>query len=489
MRPRELVLDLSKEPGATATVRIRQGEIGATVIKAVVNDNGEPVDLSDYDVYFTCRHPTGEIHEDNVRLSVLGNVATYTVDERVGAVPGLIKAAYFALKARALSYEWERSTDGGETWASAPEPGSRSPRLHYRYIPAFAGWMWRCKVTAINGTTATSNAVGFDESGVPGQIGDPPGTDAAATATAPPPDGARGDFVCGTSMDGSDELEVYATTQAFEIEVLPCAEQEGAGVAEAYSSQIEAMLLKCAQEFIEAEKDRDQLVDEALQRTDAAIDRTDAAAARALAAEKLVKDALSGNLDPLFKDYLDALKDSEGGFVKWDSYQSEKLVPDGETVQADESHVLSVRDGGLCYAKLSDVPFPFLPNVWELEDLTIRCGEFENAGAGWNTYEFPEPFEAPPTVICQAEGYGVDVKGVGADRFLYRLADNSVTSYGTETLYRNSSPSAGYPYVMALSVSGNGYTSPFTVLTSAESTSGGVSEAAKVRWIAIEDGR
>lgn len=482
---------MSKGPGATATVRIRQGEIGATVIKAVVNDNGEPVDLSDYDVYFTCRHPTGEIHEDNIQLSVLGNVATYTVDERVGAVPGLIKVAYFALKGHALSYEWERSTDGGDTWEPAPEPGSRSPRLHYRYIPAFAGWMWRCKVTAFNGDTATSNAVGFDEAGIPGPFGDPPDGEVTATATAPPPDGARGDFVCGSSMDGEapGDLEVYATTQAFEIEVLPCAEQEGAGVAEAYSSQIEAMLLKCAEEFIEAEKDRDQLVDEALQRTDAAIDRTDAAAAKALAAEKLVKDALSGNLDPLFKAYLDALKDAEGGFVSWETYESEKLVPDGETVQVDGEHVLSVRDGGLCYAKLSDVPFPFLPNVWELEDLTIRCGEFENAGAGWNTYEFPEPFEAPPTVICQAEGYAVDVKGVEADRFLYRLTATAGTSYGTETLYKRATPSTSYPYVMALSVSSNSYTSPFTVLTSASSGSGSVSEAAKVRWIAIEDGR
>lgn len=435
---------MSKEPGATATVRIRQGEIGATVVKAVVNDNGEPVDLSDYDVYFTCRHPTGEIHEDNLNLSVLGNVATYTVDERVGAVPGLIKVAYFALKARALSYEWERSTDGGETWASAPEPGSRSPRLHYRYIPSFAGWMWRCKVTAINGTTATSNAVGFDESGVPGQIGDPPGTDAAATATAPPPKGARGDFVCGTSMDGSDELEVYATTQAFEIEVLPCAEQEGAGVAEAYSSQIEAMLLKCAEEFIEAEKDRDQLVDEALQRTDAAIASTDAAAARALAAEKLVKDALSGNLDPLFRDYLDALKDAEGGFVKWETYQSEKLVPDGQTVQVDGEHVLSVRDGGIGDEKIKPpgltfgaiaAVMPFLPNVWELEDLAVMCGTVANEGAGWNTMSFPEPFEDVPSVVATAHGSGYlcEVTGVERDRFLYQVRkwNASSTAWGT----------------------------------------------------------
>lgn len=291
--------------------------------------------------------------------------------------------------------------------------------------------------------------------------------------------------------DGTQTL--CATTEAFAIEVLPDAAKEGCGVAEAYADEIVQMLLLCKQRYeaAEAARQADYEAAEADRESqfDASKASCDAATARANAAADKVDAALSGNLDPLFKDYLDALKDAEGGFVKWETYQSEKLVPDGETVQADESHVLSVRDGGLCYAKLSDVPFPFLPNVWELEDLTIRCGEFENAGAGWNTFEFPEPFEAPPTVICQAEGYAVDVTGVEADRFLYRLTANGGTTYGTETLYRRATPSTSYPYVMALSVSSNSYTSPFTVLTSASSGSGSVSEAAKVRWIAIEDGR
>ena len=38
-------------------------------------------------------------------------------------------------------------------------------------------------------------------------------------------------------------------------------------------------------------------------------------------------------------------------------------------------------------------------DVGELEDLTIRVGSFVNAGAGWNTYRFPEPFDAPPQIV------------------------------------------------------------------------------------------
>lgn len=291
--------------------------------------------------------------------------------------------------------------------------------------------------------------------------------------------------------DGTQTL--CATTEAFAIEVLPDAAKEGCGVAEAYADEIVQMLLLCKRRYEAAEAARQADYEAAEAGREAQFDASkascDAATARADAAADKVDAALSGNLDPLFKDYLDALKDVDGGFVKWETYQSEKLVPDGQTVQVDGEHVLSVKDGGLCYAKLSDVPFPFLPNVWELEDLTIRCGEFTNAGAGWNTYEFPEPFEAPPAVICQAEGYGVDVTGVEAGKFLYRLTATAGTSYGTETLYKRATPSTSYPYVMALSVSSNSYTSPFTVLTSASGGSGSVSAAAKVRWIAIEDGR
>lgn len=71
-----------------------------------------------------------------------------------------------------------------------------------------------------------------------------------------------------------------------------------------------------------------------------------------------------------------------------------------------------------------------VPDVFEIEDLAVQGGEFENAGEGWNTFEFPEPFGAPPLVLAQCEGYGVDVKGVTAERFLY-MVTQATSSSGT----------------------------------------------------------
>lgn len=64
----------------------------------------------------------------------------------------------------------------------------------------------------------------------------------------------------------------------------------------------------------------------------------------------------------------------------------------------------------------------------ELEDLTVKQGSFVNAGSGWNTYVFPHPFDAAPTVVCTADGYTVSIKGQAADRFLYQ-----VSALGTTT--------------------------------------------------------
>ena len=94
-----LVLDLSKRPAEFDVLQIRQCEIRAATIEAEIYDNGEPVDLSRYDVYFECMHITGEHLQDGdpERMSVEGNVATYSVKKDVSARPGMIELAYFSL--------------------------------------------------------------------------------------------------------------------------------------------------------------------------------------------------------------------------------------------------------------------------------------------------------------------------------------------------------------------------------------------------------
>ena len=59
----------------------------------------------------------------------------------------------------------------------------------------------------------------------------------------------------------------------------------------------------------------------------------------------------------------------------------------------------------------------------ELEDYSMETGRFVNAGAGWNTYKFREPFDGVPSVVCQALNFQgwVEIKNVTTEGFLYCL--------------------------------------------------------------------
>ena len=132
-------------------------------------------------------------------------------------------------------------------------------------------------------------------------------------------------------------------------------------------------------------------------------------------------------------------------------------------------------DDALVLALLSDTR--------ELEDLTIRTGSFANAGEGWNTFAFPEPFDAPPLVVARCEGYGVDVKGVTADRFLYMVTQATSSGASSRTLY--AANSGGVVYATKPTAS----STAFTVLTSAGSRgTEGTADAVTVRWAAFEKG-
>ena len=133
-----------------------------------------------------------------------------------------------------------------------------------------------------------------------------------------------------------------------------------------------------------------------------------------------------------------------------------------------------------------------LSDTRELEDLAVQGGEFENAGEGWNTFTFPEPFDAPPLVLAQCEGYGVEVKGVTAERFLYMVTQATSSSGGSRTLYYGNSNRYELSGIVATSDSA-GYSltnkGSFTALTAAGSSgTSGVADAVAVRWAAMEKG-
>mgnify|MGYP007077851446 FL=1 len=124
-----------------------------------------------------------------------------------------------------------------------------------------------------------------------------------------------------------------------------------------------------------------------------------------------------------------------------------------------------------------------LSDTRELEDLAVQSGSFDNAGSGWNTFVFPEAFDDVPQVLCVAEnGYGVEVKGVQADRFLYRCvasdAPDVTASKSEYYVFNRKSVSTNYlvsvPLVTDVSVSGG--------------DSASTSLPCRVMWLAIEYG-
>lgn len=127
------------------------------------------------------------------------------------------------------------------------------------------------------------------------------------------------------------ESSLYATTQAFAIVILPNAQGDENAVADAYSSEIEAMLKWCREEFDRAEAERTQ-------KNDAAVAKAEAAAKNAQDAADLVHQALEGDLDQVFGGYIDGMKDVPGGLVSFDAYDAAWMT--------DEEFIAYVTGGG-----------------------------------------------------------------------------------------------------------------------------------------------
>lgn len=116
-------------------------------------------------------------------------------------------------------------------------------------------------------------------------------------------------------------------------------------------------------------------------------------------------------------------------------------------------------------------------DVGELEDLTIRVGSFVNAGAGWNTYRFPEPFDAPPQIVLQPLEFSgwVEIKQVTADGFLYCLREFTDGSVATGSYYTASGTSSSSSHSSQTLVSG-------VTLPTGQTTEAAV----QLLWLAID---
>ena len=129
---------------------------------------------------------------------------------------------------------------------------------------------------------------------------------------------------------------LYATTQAFAVVILPNAQGDANAVADAYSSEIEAMLKWCREEFDRAEAERTA-------KNDAAVKKAEAAAKNANDAADLVHQALQGELGEIFDGYLETKKDVPGGFASHERVDSAfEAIAAGDAVSVGIVHDLAV---------------------------------------------------------------------------------------------------------------------------------------------------
>lgn len=159
-------------------------------------------------------------------------------------------------------------------------------------------------------------------------------------------------------------------------------------------------------------------------------------------------------------------------------WESIAAAADGTTITFDaEQRKLSASGGGSGASASEILAYA---GAGELEDLTIRTGSFENAGEGWNTFTFPEPFEGVPHAIVTVEsGYSIEVKGVTEAEFLYKVTTAS-TSGGVTT---------GTYYVHTSKTTSSSSLSAVTLVTGIGSVgSAGTSDAVTVRYTALEFG-
>ena len=108
MNTQTIELDIDKRGCGNNCIRIAQGELGGTTIKALIYDNGCELSLSGYNAYLVARLPD-RIHYYRGSATVSGNTLTYVCDEsKLASVPGYTDEAYFELTKGSQTVQTER---------------------------------------------------------------------------------------------------------------------------------------------------------------------------------------------------------------------------------------------------------------------------------------------------------------------------------------------------------------------------------------------
>lgn len=289
----EMTLDVQKPQECIEKVEGRQGDT-ATVIRVEVVDGGSPYDFTGKYLELALIRPDGEwVHvKDGCVQEGATNVWNCTLPVQATAYDGLIKLAYFVVR----NTSDERFRDSTQRFlidldASATAEAHLGPysdqvdRLIREAESIIDAWNAQMKAQQTAYLAAEANR---DES--------------------------------------------YEAAEAERNSKYATAEQER-------NTRFEQSENTRQQTFNTNEADRGRRSNEAVQAANQATERANDAA-------ESVEQAVGGNLDPLFRDWIDAQKDVAGGLVSYDRYQREMVVADGETLLKTGS-TISVKEKGL----------------------------------------------------------------------------------------------------------------------------------------------
>ena len=136
-----------------------------------------------------------EVAEPQAELVATASTEPVALDET-----GTFSCAVEGAGDAELSYQWQYSTDGGETWRNLGWSGAKTDKLSAVATEYRARTQsYRCVVTASDGRIAESNAVAFE-------VGEPQAVLAATASTEPVALGEQATFSCSVEGAGDAEL-------------------------------------------------------------------------------------------------------------------------------------------------------------------------------------------------------------------------------------------------------------------------------------------
>ena len=107
---------------------------------------------------YRCRvsNSAGTVTSSAAKLTINRSPRITAQPKSVSAVSGSSTGFSVTAAGDGLSYQWQKSTDGGKTWGKCSSVGADSPVFTFRANVHYDGWMYRCRVS--NGFGSVTSA-------------------------------------------------------------------------------------------------------------------------------------------------------------------------------------------------------------------------------------------------------------------------------------------------------------------------------------------